>query len=83
MTIYKLKGDKANFWSFVIDGTQAAMEIGYDYDMSFDGESKLGWWKKLGGSFYQPDSYQLKVINIPDIDIWSTMLALNAKADKR
>lgn len=82
MAIYKLKGDRENFWTFVIDGTQAAMEIGYDYDMSFDGQSKLGWWKALGGSFYQPDGYKLKSVNMPDIDIWSTMLVLYKKADK-
>ena len=80
MSIYKLKGDIKNYWTFFIDATEIAMKMGDNFDLDYDGISKLSWWKPVDGSFHQEDENKTKKVAIPDIDIWSSNLVLNEKA---
>ena len=79
MQTYKLKGDENHFLTFFIEAAELA-KMDEDFDLSFDGNSKLDWWQTPNATFYEGDDYEKKSIAMPDITVWESFLVLNEKA---
>jgi hypothetical protein len=69
MSIYKLKSDYANFYSFIIENTEIFSKMP-SFSPKFKAKPRLQDWVEPHGKFFQSDNYQAKGINIPDITTW-------------
>ena len=80
MTIYKLKSDYENFYSFMIENTELFSKMP-SFSPKFKAKSRLQDWIEPQASFFQSDNYRMKGVNIPDITTWLLgNLVLNEKA---
>ena len=82
MHIYKLKADENHFLTFFIEAAELA-KMDDDFDLSYDGKSKLDWWQTPNAVFYEGDDYSKKTISMPDITVWESFIVLNGNAFKQ
>lgn len=80
MTIYRLKNNFKNFYSFTIKNAELGSKMPL-YSPRFAAQPRLNEWVEPNGSFYRSSNYQSEKIHIPDVTIWNSgLLVLNQKA---
>lgn len=80
MSIYKLKADFENYFSFTIENAELFGKMP-SFSAKFKAKPRIQDWNEPTGHFYQSENYKSSKINLPDITTWLLgNLVLNEKA---